>query len=182
MQLQVIIKECKQHKQTAQKCLFNELSMQMFLLCRRYVKSNAIAEELMMNGFVQVFKAITDFVFVDDASTVGWIKKIMLHECLQHLRKNEKLLYVTQDDNTDIILDENIMNKLNTDEIYKAITQLPIGYKTVFNLFVVEGYSHSEIATMLQITIGTSKSQLSRSKLLLQEILLHNNNYHAKSK
>ena len=103
MELKLIINECKQQRLTAQKCLFDEFATQMFLVCRRYLKTTTIAEEVMMNGFVQVYKSLPKFNYVDDKSTIAWIKKIMVNECLQALRKNQSFLTIATDDVTETI-------------------------------------------------------------------------------
>ncbi len=183
MELKLIINECKQQKLTAQKCLFDELAAQMFLLCKRYLKTSSIAEDAMMNGFVQVYKSLLKFSYVDDKSTVAWIKKIMVNECLQELRKKQSFLTIASNNKVDETIDNTVFEKMSAEEIYKLITILPTGYRTVFNLFEIEGYSHKEIATILKISEGTSKSQLSRAKQMLQDLIIKNNtSYATKSK
>ena len=175
MELKLIIKECKQQRLTAQKCLFDAFASPMFLLCKRYLKNTEIAEEVLMNGFVQLYKSLLKFNYVDDASTVSWIKKIMVNECLQELRKNQSFLTVTKDISEEKIVDNTVFDKISAEEIYKLISQLPTGYRTVFNLFEIEGCSHKEIANILKISEGTSKSQLSRAKQMLQDLIIKNN-------
>ncbi|MCX6208969.1 MAG: sigma-70 family RNA polymerase sigma factor [Bacteroidetes bacterium] len=176
MQIQHLIQQCKQQNITAQKCLYDMLCNQMFLLCRRYVKNDEIAEELMMNGFLQTFKSLHNFTYRDDNSTIAFIKKIMVNECLQLLRKNQNFLMIALDDADNISINDTVFEKISVEEIYYFITQLPSGYKTIFNLYAIEGYTHKEIALMLQITEGTSKSQLHKAKLMLQELIIKNNN------
>ena len=179
MELKLIINECKQQRLTAQKCLFDEFATQMFLLCMRYLKTTNIAEEVMMNGFVQVYKSLSKFNYVDDKSSIAWIKKIMVNECLQELRKSQRFLTIATDDATEKAIDNNVFEKMSVEEIYKLITQLPMGYRTVFNLFEIEGYTHKEIASILNISEGTSKSQLNRAKKMLQDVITQTNQLYA---
>jgi len=104
----------------------------------------------------------------------------MVNECLMHLRKKETFLLSVDLVNEEQSNDETALEKLSADEIYKLITQLPIGYRTVFNLFAIEGYSHKEISATLNITEGTSKSQLSKAKKMLQQLISHNENDYEK--
>ena len=179
MELKLIINECKQQRLTAQKCLFDEFATQMFLLCRRYLKTTTIAEEIMMNGFVQVYKSLPKFNYVDDKYTIAWIKKIMVNECLQQLIKNQSFLTIATENATEKSIDNSVFEKISVEEIYKLITQLPMGYRTVFNLFEIEGLTHKEIASILNISEGTSKSQLNRAKKMLQDIITQNNRLYA---
>lgn len=179
MQLKLIINECKQQRLTAQKCLFDEFATQMFLLCKRYVKTNVAAEEVMMNGFVQIYQSIEKFNYVDDKSTIGWIKKIMVNECLQALRKQQGILTIATNEAIEQGIDNSVFEKISIEEIYKLILQLPAGYRTVFNLYEIEGYTHKKIATFLNINEGTSKSQLNRAKKMLQNMITQNNQTYA---
>jgi RNA polymerase sigma-70 factor (ECF subfamily) len=179
MELKLIINECKQQRLTAQKCLFDLFATQMFLLCKRYLKNTEVAEEVLMNGFVQVYKSLHKFNYADDASTISWIKKIMVNECLQELRKKQSFLTVAANAIEDKTIDNTVFEKISTEEIYQLIAQLPTGYRTVFNLFEIEGYSHKEIASNLKISEGTSKSQLSRAKQMLQDFIIKNNQVYA---
>lgn len=179
MQLHQLLKECKRHDRTAQKSLYDRFATTMFLLCRRYVKTDEEAEEVMMNGFLKFFNSLQRFQFVNEAATVGWLKKIMVNECLMHLRSTNSFLQVATDNLPDVMQDETVMDHLSADEIFSLITQLPIGYRTVFNLFAVENLSHKEIAEALGITEGTSRSQLNKARQLLQQLLIKNNSDYA---
>lgn len=175
MNLQQLLKECKHNSITAQKYLYDLVAVQMFIVCRRYMKTDEIAEEAMMNGFLKVFQQMIDFEYRDDASTTAWIKKILVNECLQILRKKNSYLLVGEQEGYDVAIDEAAINKLSADEIFHLITHLPEGYKTVFNLYVMEEMSHKEIAELLNISTNTSKSQLRKAKQLLQQLLIKNN-------
>jgi RNA polymerase sigma-70 factor (ECF subfamily) len=182
MQLQQLLKECKKGSVTAQKYLFDEFATQFFLLCRRYMRNDSVAEEIMSTGFLKIFQSLHQFEYSNDISAKAWMKKIMVNECLQVLRQKNNFLMVAEDVAEEIEVNEEAIMKLNADEIYKLITQLPIGYRTVFNLFVIEGMSHKEIAVALNITEGTSKSQLSKARKVLQQLFTEKNELYVNRK
>ena len=165
---QKAIEGCKKQDRICQKYLFDTYSDGMLMVCLRYVKSLPDAEEMMLNGFYNFFKAIDRFIYNGKGSIGGWLKKIMINECLMHLRK-KGLQIVNEDRAAEIGADDGQISRMNANEIYKLVMNLPEGYRTVFNLFVIEGYSHREIAKMLGINEGTSKSQLSKARIHLQK-------------
>ncbi|MCU7548556.1 sigma-70 family RNA polymerase sigma factor [Chitinophagaceae bacterium LB-8] len=167
-----LVKEAKQGSVAAQKCLFDLFSDKMMMVCRRYVKTIEDAEELMLDGFYKFFKNIHAFQYQGDASLYAWLKKIMINECLMFLRKKTGFTMVAETVAEEVALQEDVLNQLSAAEIFNLIVQLPVGYRTVFNLYAVEGMSHREIAEQLGIAEGTSKSQLSKAKTLLQKMLL----------
>jgi RNA polymerase sigma factor (sigma-70 family) len=148
-------------------------------LCRRYLKTDEQAEETMMGGFLKIFQSLNQFDYVNDAAAFGWMKRIMVNECLMELRKKNSFLLVAESSANDIAVDEDALSQMAADEIYQLITQLPIGYRTVFNLFVMEQMGHKEIAASLNITEGTSKSQLSKARNMLQQLLQQQNEVYA---
>lgn len=166
-----LIKEAKQGSTAAQKCLFDLFADQMLIVCRRYLKSREDAEEIMLDGFYKFLKNIGSFSYQNDAALFAWIKKIMINECLMFLRKKNVFTMVPETTAEDIVLEDDVMSHLSAAEIFQLIIQLPVGYRTVFNLYVVEGVPHKEIAELLKISEGTSKSQLSKAKALLQKML-----------
>ncbi|MCW3075188.1 MAG: polymerase, sigma-24 subunit, subfamily [Flaviaesturariibacter sp.] len=178
MELEQLLKECKRGSVTAQKYLYDRYAVSMFLLCRRYVRSDEAAEEVMMNGFLKCFDTLPQFQYVNEAATVGWIRKIMVSQCLMHLR-HHSFLQVALDEATEIAIDEEVLAHLSAEEIFKLITQLPTGYRTVFNLYAIEKYSHKEISEQLGISEGTSRSQLSKAKAMLQQLLISSNSDYA---
>jgi len=182
MEIAELVKEAKQGSASAQKCLFDLLSDRMLLLCRRYLKSPEDAEEALLDGFYKFLKNLPAFHFHSDAALIGWLKKIMINECLMLLRKKNVFTIVTEADAEDIQLEEEALNNLSAKEIFELVVQLPVGYRTVFNLYVVEGMDHKEIAALMGIAEGTSKSQLSKAKLLLQKNLLQNGTGYVKRK
>jgi RNA polymerase sigma factor (sigma-70 family) len=177
MELLQLIRECKEGRITAQKYLYDRFSTQFFLVCRRYLKTDPEAEEILQNGFMKVFHHIPQFSYVSDAGFVAWMKKIMVNECLQELRKKNSFLLVAEDNAIHVDTEDDVLGKLSANDIYRLITQLPIGYRTVFNLYVVEGFTHNEIAAQLGISEGTSKSQLNKAKKTLQQSVTQNNLY-----
>jgi len=182
MTLSQLLKECRTGSITAQKYLYDQYVTQMFLVCRRYVKTDSIAEEGMLNGFLKFFNQLGNFEYKNEAATTGWLKKIMINECLQQLRQKNSFLLAAEEEAAEIYIEEDAINNLSAEEIFKIITQLPVGYRTVFNLYAVEGRSHKEIADQLGISEGTSKSQLSKAKQMLQNLLIKTNADHAARK
>ena len=145
----------------------------MLGVCRRYIKDLQFAEDVMVNGFVKVFNNLDSFRF--EGSFEGWVRRIMIHESISFLRKRQFVVY------DDEVYDRNEPNgiidssELDADYIQRLIDALPSGYKLVFVLHTIEGYKHHEIAEMLQITEGTSRSQLFKSRKILQAQLKKQN-------
>ncbi len=171
MDIANLIKEAKQGSTIAQKCLFDHLADKMLLLCRRYVKNREDAEEVLLDGFYKFFKNLPSFSYQGEPALYAWLKRIMINECLMLLRKKNVFTIVTDSTAAEIYLEEEALNNLSADEIFNLIITLPVGYRTVFNLYVIEGMEHKEIAALTGISEGTSKSQLSKAKALLQKML-----------
>ena len=169
-----LIKEAKKGSAAAQKWLFDQFSEKMLIICKRYVKNETEAEELLLNGFFKFFKKISSFQYQGDAALYAWLKQIMIYECLMFLRKKQVFTIVTESVAEEISLQEEALDNLSAEEIYRLIMQLPVGYRTVFNLCAVEGMAHAEIAKLLNISEGTSRSQFSKAKTLLQKLLIQN--------
>lgn len=167
-----LIKEAKRGSAAAQKYLFDKWAEKMIMVCRRYVKNEEDAEEILLDGFYKFFNKIGGFNYHGDAALYMWLKKIMINECLMFLRKKNVFSMVTEASVEHISLQEDALDKLSAGEIFNLIVQLPVGYRTIFNLHVIEGMAHHEIAEKLGIAEGTSKSQFSKAKILLQKILL----------
>jgi len=172
MQLQQLIKEASQGSAAAQKCLFDELSGKLWPICLRYVKSREDAEEILLDCFFKVFKNLKDFKFINETAFHGWIKKILINECLAFLRKKNSFSIVSDSAAEEMALDEDMLQGLEREEIYRMILQLPTGYRTVFNLNIIDGLDHKEIASRLGINEASSRSQLSKARTLLQKMLL----------
>ncbi len=182
MELAQLLKECKSQRITAQKYLYDRYAVSLFLVCRRYMRTDEQAEEMMMNGFLNIFNGLVKFDYHNESATLGWMKKIMVNECLQALRKKNSFLTIAEDEANSIAVDEEAISALTTAEIFTLVTQLPVGYRTVFNLYVIEGMNHREIASALDISEGTSKSQLSKARTLLQQLLIQSNASYADRK
>jgi RNA polymerase sigma-70 factor (ECF subfamily) len=153
-----------------EKGLYYQFADYMFTVCYRYVGKREIAEEILNNGFLKVFKNYDRFENRGENSLRSWIKKIMINECLMFLRKKndfELLQIENVDENCYIAYPENCSES----EIVNLIKRLPIGYRTVFNLYAIEGYTHAEIAAQLHIKESTSRSQLTMARKLLKEYL-----------
>jgi RNA polymerase sigma-70 factor (ECF subfamily) len=177
-----LVKEAKQGSTAAQKCLFDQFSERMLLVCQRYVKNPEDAEELLLDGFYKFFTKISAFNYQGDAALYAWLKRIMINECLMFLRAKNVFTIVTEATAEEIPLQEEAFDNLSAEEIFKLIVQLPVGYRTVFNLYAIEGMNHGEIAEMLNISEGTSRSQFSKAKVLLQKLLLQNDIKYVKRK
>jgi len=173
MNIAELIIEAKRGSTAAEKCLFDLFARKMLMVCRRYVKNPEDAEERMLDGFHNFFKSIGTFTYQHDAALMAWLKKIMVNQCLMFLRKKNVFTIVTESAAENISLDEDMLDRLSATEIFQLIVQLPVGYRTVFNLYSIEGMPHAEIASLLNISEGTSKSQLSKAKALLQKMILN---------
>lgn len=182
MDIAELIREARQGSSASQKCLFDMLSDKMMLVCRRYLKSYEDAEEVLLDGFYKFFKNLSSFHYNGESSLHAWLKKIMINECLMILRKKNVFTIIIDSNTGDIPLREEALDNLSAKEIFDLIIQLPVGYRTVFNLHVIEGIGHKEIAGLMGISEGTSKSQLSKAKSLLQKKLLQNESGYAKRK
>lgn len=142
----------------------------MLTVIKRYVTNTSEAEDTLMEGFVKVFAKLHQYQ--GDGSFEGWIRKIMVNEALMSIRKNKDRYPVDIDVAFDLAHPDETLMQLGIQEIESLIATLPTGYRTIFNLYAIEGYSHAEIALLLNISEGTSKSQLSRARATLQHQLI----------
>lgn len=165
-----LIAGLKRGESRAQKVVYERFAGKMLTVCHRYCANRDDAEEVLIDGLMKVYEKIDQFR--EEGSFEGWIRRIMVTESLMFLRRNKAW-------RQEIPLDEAVTEpdyvwadaNLNETELLKLINRLPDGYRTVFNLYAIEGYSHAEIANTLGISEGTSKSQLSRARTLLQNSL-----------
>lgn len=164
-----LVAGCQKEDPRFQRALYQRYHRLMFAVCLRYTDSKDDAQDILQEGFVKVFKHIHSFK--RKGSFEGWIRRIMIHSSIEHYRKRSRYFMVDIEEAKQVEFNSDALSNMGRDEIMALITQLPPGYRTVFNLYVIEGYSHQEISTMLDISVGTSKSQLSRAKRLLQEKL-----------
>ncbi|WP_375444153.1 RNA polymerase sigma factor [uncultured Fibrella sp.] len=152
----------------AQKITYERYATRMMAVCLRYVANQADAEDVLIDAFMRVFERINQFR--NEGSFEGWIRRIMVTESLMFLRKNKSL---RQEIPLDTVMEEPDYpwadENLQADDLLRLVAQLPDGYRTIFNLYAIEGYNHAEIANLTGISEGTSKSQLSRARALLQQ-------------
>jgi RNA polymerase sigma-70 factor (ECF subfamily) len=161
---------CKKNDSVAQKIVYERFSRKMYAVCLRYVNTNFEAEDLMMTGFMRIFESIGQYE--NKGSFEGWIRRIMVNEALGYLRKHKNMYVQSNIENETLPSDYSTNNEaFVADELLTLVQELPAGFRTVFNLYAIEGYTHKEIAAMLDISEGTSKSQLSRARVLLQQRL-----------
>lgn len=143
----------------------------MFALCLRYTNSREDAEDVLQEGFVKVFRDLNQYTGAGNFE--GWVRKVFVNTALQHLQRNKKNLITTALDGQDFPDDAEIFSadEPPAKNMIRILQQLPTGFRTIFNLHVLEGYSHPEIAEILDISVGTSKSQLLRAKAHFRKLL-----------
>jgi RNA polymerase sigma-70 factor (ECF subfamily) len=166
-----IIRSCISGDARAQKSLFDKYSRRMMGLCMRYAASREEAEDMLQEGWIKVFRNLHQFRF--EGSAEGWIKRVIVNTCLELLRKNKKMAHHLDVEAAEeiAVTEFNSNDTLSAKDLLKMINKLPSGYRTVFNLYAIEGYSHKEIGEMLGINENTSKSQYSRARAHLQKML-----------
>lgn len=163
-----LIEACKKSDRKAQRALFDLQAPVMLGVCCRYIKDQSTAEELMLQGFMTVFAKLGQYS--GNGSFQGWIRKIMVNTCLGWIRKNKEMYKeVDLELVGELPSTERLESLLDTEVLMGLIDELPQGYRTIFNLYAIEGFTHDEIADQLDISTGTSKSQLSRARKLLQQ-------------
>lgn len=163
-----IIKGCCEGSSAAQKVLYKSLCSKMFAVCIRYTNDYHSAEDVLQDGFIKVFKNIDKYR--GDGSFEGWVRRIFVNTSIEYYRKKVNMYAVTEIESDHIkTYDGDVVDLLQEADLLKLIGELSPGYKMVFNMYVIEGYSHKEIGELLNISEGTSKSQLSRARFLLQE-------------
>jgi RNA polymerase sigma-70 factor (ECF subfamily) len=166
-----LIKGCRQNKARAQKALFDKYSGKMLGVVMRYIKDRDESEEVMIASFMKVFDKIDQFK--SEGSFEGWIRRIMVNESLMYLRKNKHMYLEVDLEKVDRDPDYGqLSDHLEAEDLLRMVQELPMGYRTVFNMYAIEGFSHAEIAEELGINVNTSKSQLSRARALLQKQLI----------
>lgn len=173
-----IIKGCIQNNASMQKMLYDKYAAKMYGIALRYTHDQEEAKDILQDGFVKVFQNLSKFK--GTGAFEGWLRRIFVNTAIEHYRKKNNT-YEIQDTHEESVTDRdlNALDKMAAADILNMVKALPNGYRTVFNLFAIEGYSHKEIAEMLHISEGTSKSQYARAKGLLQEkIKNHEKNNH----
>ena len=168
-----LLEGCKRAERRSQELLYKTLATRMLGVCMRYAKDQYEAEDMLQIGFVKVFQKVNEFR--GDGSFEGWIRRIMVNTAIEVYRKGQRMLNVV--DINDVFDAPQVtfdMNGLEVKDLMNLIQELSAGYKMVFNLYAIEGYSHKEIAEQLGITEGASKSQLSRARAILRDKLKKN--------
>lgn len=163
-----LIRKATSNNREAQQAIYEKYAPKMLSVCRYYISDLQFAEDVMITGFFKVFSNLKSFK--NNGSFEGWIRKIMIRESISFLRSHKQMTFVEEEGNIkeqEIVYDTD----LDTDKIQLLIDRLPNGYKTVFVMYAIEGYSHKEVANTLNITESTSKSQLHKAKKMLQEQL-----------
>ena len=172
---EAILKGCLQNDAVSQRELYNRYSSKMLAVCYRYAHNREDAEDMLQEGFIKVFSQI--HTFENRGAFEGWIRRIVVHTCINILKKNKRF-----NESVDIIhatavqvREESVPSIIQAKQVVECIRMLPIGYRTVLNLYAIEGYSHREIAMALDIEESTSRSQYTRAKAMLEEILVRKN-------
>jgi len=168
--LSQLLADCKAGKSKAQRMLFEMYERKFFAMILRYVRTTAEAEDVVIQSFTKIFTRIDQY---REGSFEGWMKTIVIHEALSLHRKNEKQTWANSNQPNEFLesQDLSVFDSLSMEDLTSLIKELPEGSRMVFNLFAIEGYGHKEIAEMLDITEGTSKSQFARAKALLKNKL-----------
>lgn len=169
---EAILKGCLQNEPAAQRELYNRYSPKMLSVCYRFAHNREDAEDMLQEGFIKVFSQM--HTFGNRGAFEGWIRRIIVHTCINILKKNKKF-----NESVDIIhataiqvREESVPSIVQAKQVIECIRMLPIGYRTVLNLYAIEGYSHREIGEMLDIEESTSRSQYTRAKAMLEDILI----------
>lgn len=170
-----LIEQCKKGKQQAQEELYDRFSAAMLATCIRYTGNRTEAEDLLQEGFIKVFRNIYEFKLRNEGSLAAWIKRIMINTAISFLREKKRFSFIENIESYpgfetgDPFYEEFEVNTPSSNELMNMISELPDGYRLVFNLYVLENYGHKEIAKTLGITEGTSKSQLAKARMFLQK-------------
>lgn len=180
-ELNDLIRGCTLNERESQKKIYNSFYRYGMSICDRYTERKEDAIEIFNDSFLKVFKEIYRYkpAYADEVNSFkGWIRKIIIYTAIDHVRKNNKHYFTAEIETTLIYLperEESAFDRISYDEIIRAIQHLSPGYRTVLNLFIIDGFSHEEIAEKLQISVGTSKSNLFKARQQLQKILKNDN-------
>ncbi|MFI5185774.1 MAG: RNA polymerase sigma factor [Chitinophagales bacterium] len=169
------IRACVLNNRESQKVIYNSFYRYAMAVCERYCNNNEDAMEILNTGFLKIFKEIHRYkpAYNDATSSFkGWLRKIMIYTAIDHFRKNHKYRFTNELDNIQVASGgEDALDMISYDEIIRSIQHLTPGYRTVLNLFIIDGFTHEEISKKLGISIGTSKSNLAKARKQLQGIL-----------
>lgn len=165
-----LIQACIKEDKSAQKALYDLFSAKMYFVCLRYARHEAEAQDILQDAFIKVFDKLDSFRF--NGSFEGWVRRIMVNTALNYCRKSTyKYENIGIEDYQDKVVNSKAISRLSEQELLSIIQQLPDGYRMVFNLYIIEGYSHKEIAEMLSISENTSRSQLAKARKWVQNVL-----------
>lgn len=165
-----LIRGCINNDRRMQEELYSRFAPKMYAVCLRYAGNAEEAEDILQEGFIKIFKKLAGFR--SEGSFEGWIRRIFVNTSIEHFRRKTYLQPISeQEENTMEGKSLSVLDSLAEKDLIHLIQQLSPGYRTVFNMYVVEGYTHKEIGEILGISEGTSKSQLSRAKVILQEMV-----------
>lgn len=170
-----LMEGCKAGNGQMQELLYRQTSPKMFAICLRYAKDKMEAEDVLQLGYIKIFKKVSEFK--NEGSFEGWMRRIMVNTAIESYRKNLRTLQIVPieefyEQNISCSNQRDILADLGFQDLLKLIQQLSDGYRMVFNMYAIEGYSHKEIAEKLGVSEGTSKSQLSRARAILQQEIL----------
>ena len=185
-ELSMHIERCALNNRESQKRLYTSFYGYAMAVCDRYTNTQDDAVEILNDGFLKIFKEIYRYkpAYTDVISSFkGWLRKIMVYTAIDHFRKNHKHQFTTELDNSVIQVassDEDALDRISYEEIIRSVQELTPGYRTVFNLFIIEGFTHEEISEQLGISVGTSKSNLAKARRQLQKILFKQNEIHVR--
>ena len=166
-----LIAGCAKGERNCQQAVYEMFYRKMLGVCMRYSSNREVAQDLVHDGFLKIFENIDKFNF--SGSFEGWVRRIMVNTTIDHYRKNKNIFIKEEEDFKNIECEEpeiDVLSKLRTEDIMKAVQTLSPAYRTVFNLYVIEGYTHKEVAEELGINIGTSKSNLAKAKNNLKKM------------
>lgn len=163
-----LVEACMRNEREAQKELYQSYKSSLFRVCLRYASGVEEAEDFLQEGFIRIFRNLHNWQ--PTGSLGGWMKTIMVNTALEHNRKlSAKASKIPLTHAENLQQDESVISRISGNELMKLVQELPAGFRTVFNLYAIEGYSHAEIGEMLNISEGTSKSQYSRARAILRD-------------
>jgi len=164
-----VIQGCIKGDRASQKLLYQRYAKDMFGICKGYSGDTSSAKDILQDGFIKVFKYLKDY---KGGSLEAWIRRIIVNTAIDFYRKSVREMNVVELEDYVSYVDSDILEQLNAEDLLKLVQKLPKGARLIFNLYTIEGYSHKEISEKLNISVGTSKSQVNRARSLLQNWIL----------
>ncbi len=162
-----LISGCMEGDRRMQKLLYDQFSPKMYAVCLRYMGNSDDAQDILQEGFIKVFRNLEKFR--GDGSFEGWMRRIFVNTAIEQIRKRKTDLSLTEKEEVIELKAVSALDNINEKDLLQIVSELSPGYRTVFNMYVVEGFNHKEISEALGISEGTSKSQLARARMILQE-------------